>query len=246
MSDPYGQLFEGYEARRREFIRRATTDPLTFVLDPVRNGVAIRRGYLRGDPEGRPSATIDERDAAMIAYGQNLVTWRDNPAVRADSCNPFEIERTWMLEDGRTTLLRLAAFGNRFPLPFADPLPTRPGAAQRAGATRRADTPARRRTAPGHGTRAPAAAGTAAPHGPDLPAGLRRAGRAGLVRVTGRRADLRPGRGARPRAVPVGGGGIDVHGAGARTAMADRVHVYERLGNETGLANARADLAGFS
>ncbi len=106
-NDPYSDLLKRYQARRDDYLRRLVTDETTFASDPVANGVARRRGYLKGEGP-QPSCSLAEQDAAGVAADDDhhLVVWTDNQCLRAGVPEPWDNEdlqavlaRLWTISD---------------------------------------------------------------------------------------------------------------------------------------------------
>jgi hypothetical protein len=102
-SDPYAGLLARYQERRRDYVFRLTSDEETFQADPERNGMALRRGFLKGRGP-RPVRSLFEQDQASAAAGSYLSVWTDNPALRAGIGEP------WDDEDVHTAIARLWQF----------------------------------------------------------------------------------------------------------------------------------------
>ena len=122
-SDPYGDLLGRFSRRKSEYLRRLTTDPATFELDQVANGVALRRGFIAGRGP-RPQCRIVDQDAAIASSGNYLSVWTDSPCLRA-----IEGE-LWDSEDVRIAIARLANYSDakafEDSLVISSELPARP------------------------------------------------------------------------------------------------------------------------
>ncbi|SOE87010.1 hypothetical protein SAMN05446935_7556 [Burkholderia sp. YR290] len=108
-TDPFANLRAHLDARKADYIRRLTTDEVTFQLDPVKNGAAKRRGFRRNpdpnQPPGlRPTCSLQDQDAAGAAAANNLALWSDTPCLRAG------VEDLWDAEGINLVICRLIQF----------------------------------------------------------------------------------------------------------------------------------------
>lgn len=120
-ADPYADLLERFRARQKEYLRRITTDDETFKEEPVANGVATRRGFVKGKGP-RPQCTLTEQDAAAVAADDNhyFVVWTDSPCLRASVSDPWEID------DLRGAIARLSIYRDPQSFDAAIPVPEPP------------------------------------------------------------------------------------------------------------------------
>jgi hypothetical protein len=121
--DPFAQLAAAVQNRKLDYLRRLTTDPQTFAKDPVKNGMAKRRGFLAGHHFGhagqRPSASRADQEQAISRQDDKhrLSSWYDDPALRSI------VGDDWEGEDINLAIVRLATsdpkadFSPPFPAP---------------------------------------------------------------------------------------------------------------------------------
>jgi hypothetical protein len=103
--DPYADLLKNFQDRKQDYLRRLTTDEATFAQDPVANGVAGRRGYIKGQGP-RPQCTLLDQDNAANAAddSHHLVVWTDSACLRASIGDP------WEADDVRGAIARLTVY----------------------------------------------------------------------------------------------------------------------------------------
>jgi hypothetical protein len=91
--DPYSDLLKRFQARKQDYLRRLTTDEATFEQDPEANGVALRRGFIKGQAP-RPQCSLLDQDNAGVAADDNhhLVVWTDCPCLRAGVGDPWDVD----------------------------------------------------------------------------------------------------------------------------------------------------------
>src|SRR5690242_6832933 len=106
--DPYADLRKRFEDRRQDYLRRLVADQATFAQHPEANGIAKRRGFLKGRGP-RPQCTLSDQDGAALANGNYLGCWTDNSCVRADESDIWESD-PWDREDVQMAMARLVAF----------------------------------------------------------------------------------------------------------------------------------------
>lgn len=89
----YADLLQKFNARCKDYLFRLTTDEATFLENPEANGVAKRRGYLKGRGP-RLQCSLLEQDAAAVAADDkhHLVVWTDSPCLRAGVPEPWDTE----------------------------------------------------------------------------------------------------------------------------------------------------------
>ena len=71
--DPYADLLDNFHSRQREYLRIITTDESTFKRDPIANGVAHRRGFLRWHgPKPQPTEPSPFKMSPHLTLRQNV------------------------------------------------------------------------------------------------------------------------------------------------------------------------------
>jgi len=114
--DPYADLLKNFNGRRSDYLRRLTTDDATFQQDPVANGTAGRRGFLKGQGPRPKCSLLDQDNAAIAADDKHyLAVWTDTPCLRASIGDP------WDFGEIGDAIARLTVFSD--PKAFADSIP---------------------------------------------------------------------------------------------------------------------------